>query len=412
MRSEENFPQHSLSHRALNATVAIAGLGYLIDMFDLFLFNMVRGESLKDLGLSGNALTDAGLWISNCQMAGLLIGAYASGVISDKYGRKIGLLSSILMYSIGTLASAAVMTAPAYALARFVSGMGLAGELGAGLALISEKMHAARRGYGTMIFISLGFAGVLLAALAAAYLPWRQAYLIGGLAGLTLLCLRLPLQESGLFAKAFQTDAVKGGFKVIVKNPRLLKQYVCGVFLLATAVFVPQICWTLSPELGKAMHLPQPVKAHIVLGIGYGCALMGDMLACLVSERLESRKKASLFFLLAGMAVFGFYMAWPVRGMAAFYAVNGALGLVFGVWVVTVGWIAEHYGTNIRGTVAATAPNFARGLTIPMNLVFGQFKHSNPLLAVSAIGGAVFILAALGWKGLSETYGKDLDYVD
>lgn len=400
----------SLSHKVLNVTVLVAGLGYLVDMFDMFLFNMMRVTSLKDLGFSGDALTSAGLFISNAQMAGLIAGACLWGVISDKYGRKTGLLYSIALYSLGTLGSSCVWSEQTYAIMRFITGVGLAGELGAGIALITEKLSSEKRGGGVMVFITLGFIGVLLAALTSEFIYWRCAYLIGGIAGLLLLAMRMLLTESDLF-KSLHPTTRRGDFLLIFKNPVRLKKYICGIFLLAPAVFIPQLLWTLSPEIGKAMGI-EGIKANIILGLGYTGVIAGDLLASALSEKLQSRKKAALVFLMLGITIFITYMIWPITSLTAFYIYNSLLGLTFGVWVITVVWVAEQFGTNIRGTVATTSPNFARGLTIPMNIACAALKPYGILPAIAIIGTIIFILAAFSLKGLSETYGKNLDYVE
>lgn len=401
-----------LSGSLLTATVVVSSLGYMIDMFDLFLFNMLRGTSLKDLGLDGKALTEAGLLISNCQMIGLLIGACLWGVMADKFGRKIGLLSSIALYSGGMLLSAFVTDEYSYAAARFITGMGLAGELGAGLALIAESMTAARRGYGVLVFISLGFVGVLLAALTAEFMYWRHAYMLGGVAGIILLCARLSLRESALYGRMAGSKVLRGSFRILLAERRRFKFYISGIFLLVPAVFIPQLVWTLSPEIGRSIGVNGAVKANIVLGAGYSCVLLGDILASVLSEKLRSRKKAVLMFLGLGVTLFLFYLCAPPKGLTAFYMANAALGLTFGVWVVTVIWVAEHFGTNIRGLAVTTVPNFARGMTIPMNLAYQSLQGFGSLAAIGMIGGGVFVLAFLGWLFLSETHGKNLDYAE
>ncbi|MGQ0527983.1 MAG: MFS transporter [Alphaproteobacteria bacterium] len=394
----------------LQAVVLVTSLGYFVDMFDMFLFNMLRVKSLSDLGLSGEALTDAGLFISSCQFGGLLIGAYTAGVLGDRYGRKKALYVSIILYAIGSLASAFVMHVPFYGLARFVTGFGLAGELGAGVTLIAEGLAPAKRGYGIMAFIVMGFFGVLAAALVAEFVPWRTAYLIGGLGGLLLLFTRVLLSESGMYLGMAGQNIVRGGIRLILCNPALFKTWICAIFLMAPSVFIPQILWTLSPELSKAMDISGAVKPNIILGIGYSSVILGDLMAIALSERLQSRRKAALVFLMLGSAVFLKYLVWPANTVNEFYVLNGLLGMTFGVWVIGATWAAEQFGTNIRATAVTTIPNFARGLTIPMNMAYAHLKILGPLAAAGIIGLIIFTLAWVGWRNLRETYGRDLAF--
>ncbi len=401
-----------LPGRVLGLTVIITSLGNFIDIFDMFLFNMQRVKSLTDLGLAGDALTESGLFISNCQMAGMLLGAWISGILGDKFGRKRTLFLSIIVYSLGSIGSALVHNVDMYALARFITGLGLAGELGAGITLIAEKLDPARRGYGIMVFISMGFLGVCGAAMVTEFFPWRQAYMIGGLLGLSLLGLRIWLSESRMYEQMEGQAIIRGGLRLILRNAGLLKKYICAILLMATGVFIPQIMFTLSPELAKAMGITETIKPGIVFAIGFGSGALGDLLAMYLSERLRSRKKAVGIFLALAILVLAKYFLWPAHTAMEFYIWNGLLGLTFGIWVIGAVWTAEHFGINIRATTATTIPNFARALTIPMNLAYGALKGYGPLAAAGTIGLAVFILAFLSWRGLSETYGKNLGYFE
>jgi MFS family permease len=402
----------TLSRKIFDVTVIITGLGYFIDMFDMFLFNMMRVTSLTELGLSGPALTDAGLFISNCQMMGFLVGAYLSGVLGDRVGRKTSLFVSIIIYSFGSFASGFVEDVNTYALIRFITGLGLAGELGAGLTLIIEKLAPNRRGVGAMIFITLGFLGALCSGLLAETVYWRTAYMIGGIAGFVLLLLRAFLMESGMYENMPRQNIIRGGLRLIFKKPVLLKQYIGAIFILASYVFIPQILWTLSPEIGKSLGIQEPIKASIVTAIGFSCVVFSDVLASMLSEWLKSRKKAVLILWIIGCVCFLKYWLMPPQTVMEFYITSASMGLGFGAWVVTAAWAAEHFGTNIRATAATTIPNFARALTIPMNLAYGYLKVIDAFAAALYIGWIIFGLAFLGWLWLSETYGKDLDYIE
>lgn len=393
-------------------TVLVTGLGYLVDMYDLFLFNVVRVQSLTDMGLSGDALTNAGIFVANSQMAGLLLGAFLWGTMSDRIGRKPGLFASILVYSLGSLLCATIHNVNFYGLARFITGLGLAGELGSGLALIAEGLAAEKRGTGIMIFMGLGFAGVVSAALGSEFLSWRHMYVLGGLAGLGILGLRVLISESTLFRQSSNLQVLRGRFRLILCHPQKFLIYIAGIMLVTPTVFIPQILWTLSPEIGKAMGIVDPVKANIVLAIGYCSVMLGDIAASALSEWLKSRKKATLICLVLGIVVFTLFILHRPNTLIQFYACNALLGLTFGVWVVGGAWAAEQFGTNIRATVTTTMPSFCRATAIPMNLAFRQLKVIGPLPAITVIGSVVFLLSSLSWLVLKETYGKNLDFLE
>ena len=401
----------ALTSKVLNATVVVTAFGYAIDLYDYFIFNATRTPSLAELGVNGDALTSAGLFINNCQLFGLFLGSILWGMLGDKYGRKVCLFASILTYSIATAYCSFVESIDLYALARFFAGLGVAGELGMGLTLISEKIVASRRGYGTAFFIIVGFFGILTAALVAEYLPWRQAYLFGGIAGFILLIARTLVLESGMYQAMRQRSQTGNVLGIIFKNPTLLRKYLASIFLLVPSTFTPQILWTLSPELAKAQGIAAPIKANITLLVGYSCVIFGDFLATILSEKIHSRKKAILIFYCIGIGVFIKYIFVPAHSMIEFYFINSLLGMVFGMWVVLASLITEQVGTNIRSTIATTTPNFARTLVIPMNLAFAALKPTNgATIAVGIIGFTVYAAALWGWFNVEETYGNDLNY--
>ena len=399
------------SNKIFDVTVLIAALGYFIDMFDFFMYNMLRVRSLSDMGLSGDALTQAGLMISNWQAAGILVGAVLWGILGDKIGRKKGLLASILVYSLGSLLTAFVNSPETYAASRFFTAIGLAGEIGAGITLIVERLSPKLRGYGVMIFLSAGYIGVVVAGLSAELLPWRVDYIIGGVMGLAILLTRTFLPESKLFLNLADKKITRGGFMPLLRQPRHLMYFLCGIALMMTCTFVPQVVWTLSPEIGKAMGVQEPVKASTILMIGFTCGILIDLTAQFLSEKLKSRKKATILFLILSIGSFGAYLLWPHQTMTSFIIFNAMQAFTYGVWLITATWAAEHFGTNIRATVATTTPSFSRAMTVVMNLSYGGLKGYGAVVAVGVIGAVIFALALLGWLGLRETWGKDLDYV-
>lgn len=396
--------------KILSATVVIASLGYFVDVYDMFVFNVVRTSSLSDLKLSGAELTHAGLDISNCQWIGLLLGAYFWGVLGDRIGRKKALLSSVIIYSVGSLLSSGVTDVPTYMFARFITGLGLAGEMGSGIALITERLHFTKRAYGILIFLVFSFCGVLAAAFAGTLLPWRTNYLIGAAGGAVLLLCRFGLPESSMYQSMKNKNLVRGGLRIIFRRKDLRRKYFSGIALLLPGVFVPQIIWTLSPELSKARGLTEPIAAPMVLGLGFSTVILVDIVATSISEKYKSRKLASIVFLLLGLPAFAAYLLWDVRSTTEFYFINCLLAVTFGLWLVNSTWLAENFGTNVRATVATTIPNFTRALTVPMNLAFASLRFMGLLPDIACMGVVVFALAFIGWLGLPETWGRDVDF--
>lgn len=401
----------SPSSKLFNATVIITALGYMVDVYDILIFNVLRNPSLMDLGLTGDELTQKGMFIINLQMTGLIIGGILFGVLGDKIGRKQCLLASILLYSFATLGCAIVQTVEQYALLRFIAGLGLAGEVGIGVALITENMKKENRGLGVAIFTFVGIGGAVLAGVAAELMPWRMCYLAGGIAGLLLLATRAMLSESGLFSKAHEDNVKRGDFLQFIKQPKLGLRYLYCIMIGIPIYFVIAIPWTLSPEIAKAMGVPFPVKASIALAVGYSCTMIGDLLAGILSHLFKSRRLIMLGFILFGSLVIGIFMQMRELSVSEYYIFCGLLGVSIGYWVNMITVAAEQFGTNLRATAATSIPNFVRATTIPMYMTLSWLKPSMGILsAASVIATVAIILSLWAVSQLRETFHEDLDY--
>jgi putative MFS transporter len=403
----------ALTDKLLNATVIVTGLGFMVDLFDLWIFNVNRTNILTDLGVTSTDLTTTGLAIINYQMAGLLLGSIFFGVLGDRMGRKISLVGSILLYSLATLACGFVTHYEQLEWLRFIAGFGLAGEVGVGVALITETMSKEKRGMGVAIFTFLGLLGVILAALAAEFLPWRTAFIIGGVAGLLLLITRSVVMESGLFQQSATTHhgVGRGNFVALITQPHLRGKFFCCIFMGLPIYFVLAIPFTLAPEISAALGI-DGVRAAVAFATGYAFAAAGDLLIGLISQKAESRKRVvSWCMLFTFIVLVAFMVLAPGTSPSTYYLFTGLFGVTVGYFVnmVTIG--AEQFGTNLRATTATTVPGLSRATIIPINLVFAQLKPIIGVLpAMTLVGCACLLIGYICLRQLDETYGKDLDY--
>lgn len=400
--------------RLLRPAIVIGALGYFVDIYDLVLFSIVRVPSLRDLGLTGDALTNQGLRLLNWQMAGMLLGGILWGVLGDIKGRRLLLFGSIALYSAATLANAFVHSLDAYLFWRVLAGVGLAGELGGSMALVSETLPRELRGYGTMVVATVGVFGAVIASLVADALTWRWAYVIGGALGFGLLFLRVGVLESGLFERTRDTAGVRrGNFLSLFTNLDRLRRYLCCVFIGAPLWYAVGIVVTLCPEFAKAMGVHGVVTGSRGILWAYLGLTVGDFLSGTLSQLWRSRKKIVLAGLAWTAAFLGLYFSSAGRGAGAFYAVIFGLGIGVGYWAVFATIAAEQFGTNLRATTATTVPNFARGALIPITALFKSLVPAHGLLASGIATGAVCLgVALLALFGLRETYGIDLDYLE
>ena len=388
----------------------VAALGYFVDIYDLLLFSIIRIPSLTDLGIS--ELADTGLLILNTQMFGLLLGGIIWGVLGDKLGRTRVLFLSIALYSIGNVLNGFVQTAPQYAWIRFFTGIGLAGELGAGITLVSELLPKDKRGIGTSVVAGVGLTGAVLAFFISQWFDWRTCYFIGGGLGLALLLMRMSVFESGLYHKIRKSShVVKGNFLMLFNNRERFMRYLRSILIGLPTWFVVGILISFSPEFAKAMNIQTVIDPGIGIMISYSAIAIGDVIIGLLSQYFKSRKKAMHVFY--AITMIGMLLFFTAKSSIQLYLSIGVMGFGTGFWAVFVTIGAENFGTNLRATAATTIPNMVRGSLNGITALFLLFQGSLTYVN-SGIATAAVVMAITYWAiyGLQETFGRDLDFIE
>jgi MFS family permease len=397
----------------ISTTVIVAALGYFVDIYDLQLFNLVSKASLRGIGITDDALVakyDYMLFLY--QMAGMLAGGILWGVLGDKKGRKSILFGSILLYSLANIANGFVTNLEQYAVIRFFAGLGLAGELGAAITLVSETLETERRGWGTMLIVTVGALGAVAANLIAQKFPWQVSYFIGGGLGLMLLLLRVGTFESGMFDRMKQSNVSKGNFlQLFTSSDRFLKYLYC-IFIGLPVWYCIGVLIKFSETFASVVGVVgEPVKVGNAIMYAYIGLSVGDLLSGLFSQFLRSRKKVVIAYLLLTIALVMVYLFYHQVSTEWFYFMCFSIGLATGYWALFVTIAAEQFGTNIRATVATTVPNFVRGANIPLILGFKALETTQGSVNAALIVGVVAIgLALFAIFSLKETFSKDLDY--
>jgi MFS family permease len=417
-----------------NVLVIVAALGYFVDIYDLILFNVIKKESLEALGLGGVNYESNEIFLFNCQMAGMLIGGLLWGILGDKKGRLSVLFGSILLYSSANIANAFAETLPQYALIRLLAGLGLAGELGAGITLVVESMSKESRGYGTMLIVTFGALGAVFASIVgkqgAAFavivnqwcgtslVGWQMAYIVGGALGIFLLLLRVGTFESAMFRSVKESDVGRGNFFGLLKKRHLVRRYIFCILIGLPVWYIIGIlialCISLSTEMG-------------IVGVQTGTAVMyayiglsaGDLLSGIFSQVRQSRKRVVIAFLFFSLILSTFFLFPITINLDWFYYMCFLLGAATGYWALFVTMASELFGTNIRSTVTNTVPNFVRGSVIPLTLFYKFLAEllsdfsSHPRVTSAAIVGLVsFSLAIWAIFSLRDSFHRELNYVD
>lgn len=401
-------------HSPFNLAVFAAGLGFFVDAFDMFLFNIYRIPSLKEMGLSGSELTTTGEKLLAIQMAGMIAGGILTGVIGDKRGRISVLFGSILLYSLCNIFNAFVQDTTSYAIIRFLAGAGLAGELGAGITLVSESMSIEKRGYGTIMVSTLGAMGAVTAGLMGNIIPWRIAFFGAGCLGLLLLLLRMKTMEPEMFKKHSQLDHIRrGSFALMFSRKGRALKYLACILMGVPIWYSVGLLITLTPEI-TAQHNISGVDLGTCFILFQTGITIGDLSSGILSQLLKTRKKVMVAYMLfAVLATFvHFYL---IYNSGSIHLSSLLMGTGCGYLSVFVTTTAEHFGTNLRVLASATITNFMRGavtVMVPFHLFLQHnigYTLTESLMVTGIIIWALALTAA--WY-MPDTYGKDLDYLE
>jgi MFS family permease len=406
----------SLSRKYFNIIVIVASLGYFVDIYDLILFGIVKNPSLIALGISDkDALFNQGNFLLSMQMAGMLVGGIVWGIMGDKRGRLSTLFFTIMLYSAANIANGFVQTIGQYAALRFISGFGLAGELGIGITLVSEVMSKESRGMGASIVSGVGIAGSALAFLVAEKFQWRMAYWTGGALGLILLFLRIAVYESGMYEKTKAEKVSRGNFISLFTNRGRFRKFIFCILLALPTWYTVSVLAINAPSFAQdALKINGVVKGSTSVMLHYIGASIGSFLFGYISMKLQSRKKAIMIAISCIAVLTIVYFSLFGASSAMFYFVLLLLGIPMGgLWAVFITAVSEQFGTNLRATVTTSAPNFVRGATILITFLLGAFTPITGLWFSGVIVGIIFIGAAFISAFMTEeTYGKELDYLE
>lgn len=404
----------------LSLPVIVAALGYFVDIYDLLLFTIVREPSLQGIGV---LLTDkvqvlaASTKIINWQMVGLLIGGVIWGTIGDKKGRLSVLFGSIALYSIANFITAYVQTVDQYAWARFVAGVGLAGELGAGITLVSELLPKEKRGVGTSLVAGIGLFGAVFAYFVYQFTgDWRLCYKIGGGLGVGLLILRISVAESGMFKQVKEMNVQRGNILMFFNNSKRFKKYFLAILIGLPTWYVIGVLVNLSNRFAKELYGENSIDSGRAIMYAYVGIAIGDILIGFVSQYFKSRKKALLCFYLLNIAALVLFFSGLNSNDTNMYLICGMLGFSTGFWAIFVTMGAEQFGTNLRATAATTIPNVVRGALPLINLLFlNLFQKSwgwDLIQSGIVTGVVVMAITMVAFYFTEETFHKDLNYVE
>ena len=403
----------SKEKRNVTLLIIVAALGYFVDLYDLVLFGIVRNSSLTELGFSGAELKDKGILLLNMQMIGMLVGGIIFGILGDTKGRVKVLFGSIILYSVANIANGFVTDITTYAIIRFIAGVGLSGELGAGITLVAETMSKEKRGWGTMIVVVFGALGAVVAALVGDAFDWRIAYYVGGGLGIVLLALRVGTFESGMYKNLEKSKVKRGDFLSLFTDRKRFKKYLACILIGLPIWYAIGILVFFSTEFADVLGVQGDVEVGQAIMYAYVGLSFGDLLAGLMSQLMKNRKKVVIYFIMATMAMTIIYLFNTGISKEVLYVESFLIGTCAGFWGLFVTIASEQFGTNLRSTVTTTVPNFVRGSVVLITLSFKYLADINGvgiIYSALIVGVVTTILALISTLSIEESFSKDLDY--
>ena len=429
----------------LSLPVLVAALGYFVDVYDLLLFTIVRQPSVMSVGATVESIIVDSAHIINWQMSGLLIGGILWGVIGDKYGRLKVLFGSIMLYSVANILTSFVDNVDQYAYCRFVGGIGLAGELGAGITLVSEMLPKNKRGIGTSMVAGIGLFGAVFAYFTFHFSKqwgigytinpfhlnilgqefaygglrindWRLCYQIGGVLGVFLLFLRIKVAESFMFESAKLANIAKGNFFQFFNNSKRFSKYIKAILIGLPTWFVIGVLINYSNKFAANLYGKNLIDSGKSIMFAYVGIAIGDIVIGYVSQYFKSRKKALLVFYSLNTLAMVLFFSVLNNDDNKMYAICGLLGFSTGYWAIFNTMAAEQFGTNLRATAATTIPNMVRGALPLINFLFLDILQKKLGWTIIhsgiATGMIVMIITIIAFVFTEETYHKDLDYLE
>ncbi len=361
--------------------IGIAGLGWMFDAMDIGLLSFLMVALQAEWSLNSQQVG----WIGSVNSIGMVVGALVFGVMADRIGRKNVFILTLLLFSIGSAASALVSTLALFLLIRFFIGMGLGGELPVASTLVSEIVAPEKRGKVVVLLESFWAAGWLLSAIIAYFIipdyGWRVALLITALPAFYALYLRFNLPDSPRYVvidKKKRPSIIENMKGVWTKENR--KQTLVLWILWFSIVFsyYGMFLWLPSIMVMKGFSLIRTFEYVLIMTLAQ---LPGYFTAAWLIDK-KGRKFVLVVYLI-GTAISAYFFGNAET--LPLLLTSGILLSFFnlGAWGALYAYTPEQYPTSIRGTGAGMAASFGRIGGILGPLLVGYLVAANT--SISAI---------------------------
>lgn len=395
------------SRRAL----AAASIGWMFDGFDIMVYSLVLTAVVADFGISRTA----GGGLGSLTLAASAFGGWFFGRVADRHGRRAGLVSSVLTYSIFTAACGLAQTVWQLALFRTLLGLGMGGAWTTGAALVSESWPDRHRGKAVGLMQSawaIGYGGAaLIAAIVLPRFGWRLMFLLGAVPSLAVLWVRGAVEEPEIWTQSKRSGAARlGSLSIIFSGPyrRITASMIflsfCTLYAYwAFNFWVPSYLSLPADQNGVGLGGNTVAALLVAMNIGGWC---GYVFYGYVSDRFGRRRSFVTYLLASAVLVVAYGSTTSVPALLALGPVVAffSTGYFSGFGAI----IAELYPTAVRATATGFTFNIGRIGSALAPFLIATLAQTRGFGVAFATASAALVLGALTWTVIPETRGKAL----
>lgn len=395
---------------AQRRTLVAAGLGWMLDAFDVMLYSIVLATLMREFGMSKST---AG-FLNTLTLVASAIGSFGFGLLADRFGRRRMLSQSILTYSIFTFACGFSTTVTMLAVFRFLLGLGMGGEWNSGATLVAETWPSAWRGRALGIVQSSWAIGYALAAIVAnlvlARANWRWVFFVGVLPALVTLWIQHGVPEPVIWQRQVQAPCSKTEKTALWRGvmPRLLA-------LLSMNTFGMFAWWGLFTWIPAYLALPASKGGRDFGTFGFTAFLTilnlvgmlpGYLFFGMLADKFGRKRTIILYLVLAALSV----PAFAVARRPGLILLTACITAFFGTGFFTGSGIlgSELFPTTIRATALGVSYNAARGISAMAPLIIGAIGEAHGLSWGFTACAVAFAAAAISAAWVPETKGLEL----
>lgn len=391
-------------------------IGYAMDGLDVLILSFAMAAIVSEFGLT---LGEGGM-IATYTLIGTVLGGYIFGIFADWWGRVHTFSLTIIIFSIFTGACAFADNAVHLDILRFLAGLGLGGEYGIGMTLVSETWPGAKRARATA-GVAMGWqAGAVLAAiLAAVVLPdygWRGLFLVGVLPALLAAWARHGIKEPPMWVKRKEMKKAlqarkDAGEKLTAEEEEQLteaKKFPLAHLFADKKTTITTIALTIMTSVQNFGYYGIMVWLPMILLKEHGLttkSMSGGMIVTVIGmiagifvfgwlcDRLGRKKPYLLFYVCAAAMVYiyvnlgtpiallfgGAFLGFFCNGMMAGY---GTL-------------LSENYTTDARSTAQNFIFNTGRAVGGFAPVIIGTIAQTNGFNTAFVLLSAVYLAAAV-----------------